>query len=99
MQALVFANIQVVRVACSFCCVDGLHKHLWFLSLHLCNECLSHQKKKKKKKVLNAAGSGMALHGNGVPIPAKVSARSVLACAAELSSDSFASAVLTAYAW
>ena len=50
MQALVFANIQVVRVACSFCCVDGLHKHLWFLSLHLCNECLSHKKEKKKKE-------------------------------------------------
>ena len=30
--------------------MDGLHKHLWFLSLHLCNECLSHPKKKKKKK-------------------------------------------------
>ena len=28
--------------------MDGLHKHLWFLSLHLCNECLSHQKTKKK---------------------------------------------------
>ena len=27
--------------------MDGLHKHLWFLSLHFCNECLSHPKKKK----------------------------------------------------
>ena len=35
MQALVFAYIQVVRVATASV-VDGLHEHLCFLSLHVC---------------------------------------------------------------
>ena len=31
--------------------LDGLHEHLCFLSLDLCNECFSHNTKSKKNKL------------------------------------------------
>ena len=60
MQTSVFAYTQVVRVLHTNC-KGGLQLllwlvftfvHLWFLSLYLCNEQLSHPKKKKRKSGL-----------------------------------------------